>query len=109
MANQYVTLINAIEVPAEAVDKFLNDWNEDKDCMTHQPGLIDGTLYRSLSVDAKFRFVNVACWLSENDWKAAMDAGVKHRATQGIDRIADWTKMGVTVTPAIYQEEVHYP
>lgn len=106
--NSLATLINVIEVPAESVEQFIGDWQTDKDFMIGQPGFIDGTLYRSVQPDAHFRFVNVARWKREDDWKAAIEAGGKLRAEEGIDRLADWTNLGIKIFPAIYREEMNY-
>lgn len=84
----HVTLINVIEVPVESIDQFISVWKADKDFMIRQPGFIDGTLYRSLQSNARFRFVNVARWKSEDHWKAAIEAGEQHRAGEGIDRLS---------------------
>lgn len=108
MSNAHVTLINAIEVPAESIEQFTSDWKADRDFMVRQPGFIDGALYRSLQSDTRFRFVNVARWETEDDWKAAIEAGEKHRAGKGIDRLSDWTDLGIKLFPAIYREEMRY-
>lgn len=103
-----ITLINVIEVPAESIDQFIKDWTADKDFMIGQPGFIDGALHRSVQPDARFRFVNVARWASEDDWKAAIVAGEKYRAARSIDRISGWTALGIKGYPAIYREEMRY-
>ncbi|MBN4000929.1 antibiotic biosynthesis monooxygenase [Nostoc sp. LPT] len=76
--------------------------------MIRQPGFIDGALYRSLQSDARFCFVNVARWESQDDWKAAIDAGEKHRSAKGIDRLSNWTDLGIKVNAATYDEEIRY-
>jgi len=106
MSSAHTTLINVIEVPAESIEQFISDWKTDKDFMIRQPGFIDGTLYRSVHPDARFRFVNIARWESEDDWKAAIEAGEKHRAEKGIDRLSDWTDLDIKVYPATYREEM---
>ena len=107
-SSSHVTLINVIEVPAESIDQFVSDWKTDKDFMISRPGFIDGTLYRSLQSDVRFRFVNVARWEREDDWKAAIEAGEKHRAGKGIDRQLDWKNLGIKLFPVIYREEMRY-
>ena len=103
-----ITLIAVFEMPAKAVKQFMTDWKKDKDFMLRQPGFRDGALCRSSQSDARFRFVNVAHWKGEDDWKAAIKAGEKHRAGKGIDRRSDWTHLGIKVFPAIYHEEIRY-
>jgi hypothetical protein len=56
----------------------------------------------------KPRFVNVARWKSEDDWKAAIEAGEKHRTGKGIDRLSGWTDLGIKGYPATYSEEMRY-
>src|SRR5687767_293041 len=108
MNSARITLINVIEAPAESIEQFINDWKADKDFMIRQPGFIDGALYCSLQSDARFRFVNVARWESKDDWKAAIEAGEKHRAGKGIDRLSGWTDLGIRGYPATYREEMRY-
>ena len=103
-----ITLIAVFEMPAKAVKQFMTDWKKDKDFMLRQLGFRDGALCRSSQSDARFRFVNVAHWKSEDDWKAAIKAGETHRIGKGIDRRADWTHLGIKVFPAIYHEEIRY-
>jgi len=103
-----ITLIVLFEVPPESVEQFLTDWKTDKDFMMREPGFSDGAFYRSSQSDAHFRFVNVAHWKDEDDWKAAIKAGEKQRNEKGIDRSSDWTRLGIKVFPAIYHEEIRY-
>ncbi|MGH8471805.1 MAG: hypothetical protein ACREVJ_04970 [Gammaproteobacteria bacterium] len=58
--------------------------------------------------DVRFRFANIARRESEDDWKAAIEAGEKHRAEQGIDGLSDWTDLDIKVYPATYREEMRY-
>ena len=95
-------------MPAKAVKQFMTDWKKDKDFMLRQPGFRDGALCRSSQSDARFRFVNVAHWKSEDDWKAAIKAGETQRIGKGIDRRSDCTHLGIKVFPAIYHEEMRY-
>ncbi|OWY65675.1 hypothetical protein B7486_40825 [cyanobacterium TDX16] len=108
MTSTHITLINVIEVPTESIEQFISDWKVDKDFMVRQPGFIDGTLYRSLHPDVRFRFVNVARWESEEDWKAALKASEEHRAKEGIDRLSDWADLGIRVNPSTYRGEMSY-
>jgi heme-degrading monooxygenase HmoA len=103
-----ITLIAMFEVPAKSIKQFLTDWKKDKDFMIRQPGFSDGALYESSQSDAHYRFVNVAHWKSENDWKAAIEAGEKYRDEKGINRRSDWTHLGIKVFPAIYHKEMRY-
>jgi heme-degrading monooxygenase HmoA len=106
--NQYVTLINAIVVPADQIEPFITDWNADKAYIVKQPGFIDGVLYRTVLPNARYRCVNVARWESEDAWKNAIEAAERERSRRGIDRIAESTAMGVSYTPSLYREEIRY-
>ncbi len=108
MSSTDVTLVNAIEVPEESVDQFIIDWNPDKGFIIRQPGFIDGTIYRSLLPGARFRFVNIARWESEDAWKNALEAAEKLRASRGIDRLMKSADLGVVFNPALYREEIRY-
>jgi heme-degrading monooxygenase HmoA len=103
-----ITLIAVFEMKAKVVKQFMTDWKTDKDFMMGEPGFGDGTFYRSSQSDASFRFVNVAHWKSDDDWKAAIEAGEKYRVAKGINRRSDWTHLGINVFPAIYNEEIRY-
>lgn len=72
-----VTFINAFEVPADADDDFQNRWEEVNRYMRTKPGYLDHVLHRSLTADARFRFVNIAHWASVEDWRAAHDVGFR--------------------------------
>lgn len=78
------------------------------DFMIRQSGFIEGVLHRSLQSDARFRFVNVARWESEDDCRTAIAAGEKHRSGKGIDRLSGWTALGIRGYPAIYGKEMRY-
>ena len=103
-----ITLIVVFEVPAESVEHFMADWKTDKHFMMRQPGFSDGVLYHSSQSDGRFRFVNVAHWKGEDDWKAAIAAGEKHRTAKGINRRSDWAHLGIKVFPSTHNEEVRY-
>lgn len=108
MSSSHVILINAIEVPAESIDQFISDWKSDMDFMIRQRGFVTGVLHRSLQSDARFRFVNVARWETQSDWRSAMAAGEQHRSEKGIDRLSSWKALGIKGYPAIYGEEIRY-
>ena len=68
-----VVLINPFEVPAEASDEeFLAGWERDAEFLRGRPGFIGSRLHRSLSSDARFRFINVAEWESPQHFQAAI-------------------------------------
>jgi quinol monooxygenase YgiN len=69
-----VTLINPFEIDPENDDRFLESWKKAADFMKRQPGFIKTNLHRSLSPDARFRFVNVAEWESPQHFMAAVQS-----------------------------------
>ncbi len=68
-----VVLINPFEVPAHVPDEqFLAGWERAADVLRSRPGFIGSRLHRSLSADARFRFVNIAEWESPQHFQAAV-------------------------------------
>ncbi len=67
--------------------------------MAAKPGYIGHRLHRSLTPDAKFRFVNYAEWESVEHWRAAHDAGFRERVSR-----PEWSAF--SSTHALY-EVVH--
>ena len=72
-----VTLVNCFEVPAGREDEFLSMWQQVNTYMHGKKGYLEHKLHRSLSPDARFRFVNVARWASQTDFDAAHDDGFR--------------------------------
>jgi heme oxygenase (mycobilin-producing) len=66
-----VVLINAFEVPAGEDEAFLQSWERARQFLSTQDGYLSTRLYRSLSPQADFRFVNVALWESAQAFQAA--------------------------------------
>ena len=71
-----VPFINCFEVPAGREDVFFDLWQEVLAYMSAKPGCVSHRLHRSLTPDARFRFVNYAEWETAGDWQAAHDDGV---------------------------------
>jgi heme-degrading monooxygenase HmoA len=69
---QGVILINPFEVPPGNDDEFLKGWERAADFLRQQPGFITARLHRSLSPEARFRFINVAEWESPQHFQAAV-------------------------------------
>ena len=68
-----VVLINPFDVPADVPDEvFLAGWDAAADFLRNRPGFIGSQLHRSLSPDARFRFVNVAEWESPQHFRDAV-------------------------------------
>ena len=68
-----VRLINCFEVPAGRDDEFMTRWSEINAHMAAKPGYLGHRLHRSLSPDARFRFVNYVEWESVAHLSAGRD------------------------------------
>lgn len=60
-----VVLINVFEVPAGMEDDFVEWWKHSSEALQKEPGFIDAKLHRSRKPDARFQFINVAHWETE--------------------------------------------
>lgn len=88
-----VTLINPFVVPPDQEADFVASWRKVATALSAQPGYLDARLHRSLDRNARFRFVNVAHWDSQNAWAEAMQAFPSDGAP------AD----GIVPNPALYE------
>ena len=88
-----VTLINIFEVPAGDEDEFIAAWEKTRDYLMKLPAHIDTALHQSLH-DARFRFVNIAHWTSEDEFNAAISSQGFRDAASGLH----WP-----FSPALYQ------
>jgi heme-degrading monooxygenase HmoA len=79
-----VILINSFEVPAGREADFSAAWHDSAQFMARQPGYISTRLHRALAGDARYRFVNVAEWASEQDCRAAVSAPGFREAARGL-------------------------
>jgi heme-degrading monooxygenase HmoA len=77
-----VTLINCFEIPAGREDEFFALWQQVNAYMKTKPGYLSHRLYRALSSDASFRFINVAHWASVENFQAAHDEGFRQIVSQ---------------------------
>ena len=68
-----VEFVNCFQVPAGGEDEFFANWQKVNAYMRTKPGYLSHELFRSLSPDAAFRFVNHARWESVEAWQAAHD------------------------------------
>ncbi len=91
-----VQLINCFEVPAGREDEFFALWREVNAYMVRKPGYLSHQLHRSLTEDARYRFVNYAEWESAEHLRAAHDDGFRALALR--PAFAPFTS-----TPAVYQ------
>ena len=77
-----VTLVNCFEIPAGRENEFFALWQQVNNYMRKKKGYVSHKLHRSLSPDARFRFVNVAQWASAEDFQAAHDDGFRSLLSQ---------------------------
>jgi heme-degrading monooxygenase HmoA len=66
-----VTLINSFHVAAGRDEAFLNLWRETSKHFVAQPGFVSLRLPRAVNDDAAYRWVNIARWEREADYRAA--------------------------------------
>ncbi|MBI1212847.1 MAG: antibiotic biosynthesis monooxygenase [Alphaproteobacteria bacterium] len=71
LPNGPVTLINSFVVRSGREDAFLALWTATSTFFRAQPGFQSLRLHRSLSPDARYRFVNVADWSSGGNFATA--------------------------------------
>lgn len=69
-----VILINPFEVPDDKVDEALAFWEKAADYMRKQPGFISTRLHRALVPGTRFPLINIAEWVSVQDFETAHKA-----------------------------------
>jgi heme-degrading monooxygenase HmoA len=70
-----VTLMNSFTVSPDRDEAFHELWTRTSQYFTVRPGFVSLRLHRAVSADARYRWVNVANWESEADFRAAHDTG----------------------------------
>lgn len=101
MVENGVTFINVIELPADEVDAFVEQWRERAKLMRDAPGFRDSRLHRAKLSEARFQLVNVAHWDSAEAWEAATANPEFQAAVRGVPG-------GVVPNPALYDVVVEY-
>jgi heme-degrading monooxygenase HmoA len=91
-----VILINPFEIPAGEEEAFLSAWLQAAEHMRRAPGFRSLRLHKSLDPQAKFRFVNVAQWESQEQWQEAV-------RTQPARIAEEIRKRWPIAYPALYQ------
>ena len=66
-----VTLMHQFAVRPERDEAFHDLWTRTSQYFTAQPGFVSLRLHRAVSADTDYRWVNVASWESESDFRAA--------------------------------------
>jgi heme-degrading monooxygenase HmoA len=69
-ATQPVTLMNSFLVPEGRDEAFLELWTETSLYFRSQPGFLSLRLHRAVTPDTEYRYVNVARWASDADYRA---------------------------------------
>ncbi len=92
---QPVVLINTFSVEPVHEAATLTYWEDARDVLVKQPGYISTKLYRSLSSDATYRFINVAEWESKKHFHDAIQAMRKELPPLKIE--------GVSADPNLYE------
>jgi heme-degrading monooxygenase HmoA len=70
-SNGHVTLINCFTVPDGRDEVFEPMWTQTSMYFRKQPGFVSLRLHRAITPDARYRWVNVAVWESEEQYLAA--------------------------------------
>ncbi|NYJ07326.1 antibiotic biosynthesis monooxygenase family protein [Petropleomorpha daqingensis] len=91
-----VRFINCFEVPDGRDDDFLALFGVVNAHMSAQRGYLGHQLHRSLSPDARFRFVNYVEWATAEDWRNAH--GEEFRRL-----VSDPEWRAFPTTPALYE------
>ncbi|NIH80320.1 antibiotic biosynthesis monooxygenase family protein [Amycolatopsis viridis] len=101
MVENGVTFINVIELPADEVDAFVEQWRERAKLMRDAPGFRDSRLHRAQLPDTRFQLVNVAHWDSAEAWEAATGQPGFRAAMRGVPGV-------VSPNPALYDVVVEF-
>ncbi len=60
-----IILINVFEVPADMENAFIEWWKRSSEALQKEQGFIDAQLHRSQKPCARFQFINIAHWETE--------------------------------------------
>ena len=66
-----VTFINALRVPSEREEEFLEKWDRGAEYVRSQPGLVWTSLHRANDPGGLFQYFTIAVWESGEDFRAA--------------------------------------
>jgi heme-degrading monooxygenase HmoA len=69
-ATHPVTLINSFLVPEGRDEDFMKLWIDTSTYFRKQPGFLSLRLHRAVTPGAQYRYVNVARWASDTDYRA---------------------------------------
>ncbi|NNH73087.1 antibiotic biosynthesis monooxygenase [Nocardia uniformis] len=101
MSDDGVTFINVLDIPADRIDGFIEQWRERAKLMRDAPGFRDVRLHRALLPDARFQLVNVAHWDSA---EACAAAGANPAVVASVDT----ARQVASANPALYHVVAEY-
>ncbi|MEU4344017.1 antibiotic biosynthesis monooxygenase family protein [Nocardia sp. NPDC023852] len=102
MTDHGVTFINVIELPADRVDEFIEQWRARAALMRTAPGFRDVRLHRALLPDTRFQLINVAHWDSAEACEAA---GMNPTVLASVSE----ARKSATAHPALYEVVAAHP
>jgi heme-degrading monooxygenase HmoA len=97
-----VVLMNCFVVPDGRDQAFLELWTETSLYFRAQPGFVSLKLHRAASVDAHYRFVNVAVW------ESAAHYGAPHRTDEFRRLVTQEAWQEFPSTPTLYEVVVEH-
>lgn len=100
-----LVLINLFSMPADMVDRFVDNWEANISRASGAPGFRGTRLHRAIDLDAEFPIVNIARWDSVEEWQATVSEhfsspGASQGTTQGASQGAG--RGPVSAHPALY-------
>ncbi|MFC9968898.1 DJ-1/PfpI family protein [Nocardia ignorata] len=96
-----VTFVNVIELPAERIDEFVEQWRGRAALMRTAPGFRDVRLHRAIVPGAQFPLVNIAHW---DSIEACEAAGLNPAVVASVDEARE-----VAIAhPALYRVVAEY-
>ncbi|MBC3761820.1 antibiotic biosynthesis monooxygenase family protein [Quadrisphaera oryzae] len=97
--NDPLILINPFSIPTDAVDAFVERWEENTHDLRSAPGFGGTVLHRAIDSTATFQLVNIAYWDSEEAWRAATG----DRRVAPVSTPAAASRHHITPYPALYR------
>jgi len=85
MADEECTAIVAYEVLNEDRSKFLEAWEKADEYLKGQPGYLRSELHQAVSANPDFRYVNIGCWKSADDFRAATQSNGFREASGSLE------------------------
>ena len=96
-----VTLINVFSVPNGKETDFVKWWQDVKADITAEKGFISGKFHRSIRLESRYNFINIAIWENEELYWKAYEKSVTPMKTK-------LEQLGVEMVPALYRVAFEY-